>query len=361
MDTSDEGSKLLHGQAKIWKHLFGFVDSMALKCAVELQIADIIHFHGRPLSLSEISSNITNSSSPNIPYLARIMRLLVRNKIFTSSEVRPGHGGDAPSTILYDLTPASHWLLNNNNQLSLAPFILMENHPWLLSPWHQLSACVREGGIAFQKSHGKEIWDFASQNPEFNMIFNDGMECTGKITVQAVLSGLKSANWDGVESLVDVEGGIGATIAEIVKAYPHIKGINFDLPHVVATAPKYDGVSHVGGDMFDAIPSAQAIFMKWIMHDWDDEDCVKILKNCRRAIPEKTGKIFIVDVVLKPEGDGLFDSVRMKLDLVMIAHASGGKERTEPEWKILLQKGGFPRYNISEIPACLSVIEAYPE
>lgn len=96
------------------------------------------------------------------------------------------------------------------------------------------------------------------------------------------------------------------------------------------------------------------------MHDWGDEDCVKILKNCRKAIPEKTGKIFIVDVVLKPEGDGLFDSIGMIFDLLMIAHSSGGKERTEPEWKKLLEKGGFPRYNITEIPACFSIIEAYP-
>ncbi|XP_027081725.1 xanthohumol 4-O-methyltransferase-like [Coffea eugenioides] len=362
MDKHDAASKLLHGQAQIWKQMFAFVDSMALKCAVELQIADIIHSHGRPLSLSEISSNITNSSSPSFPYLARIMRLLVRNNIFESIEdVQQENGGDTPSTTLYGLTTASRWLLNNNDQLSMTPFILMENHPWLLSPWHQLSTCVREGGIAFQKAHGKEIWDMASQNPEFNKIFNDGMECTGKITMQAILSVFKGTYWDGVESLVDVGGGTGATMAEIVKVYPHIKGINFDLPHVIATAPKYDGVSHVGGDMFDAIPSAQAVFMKWIMHDWCDEDCVKILKNCRRAIPEKTGKVFIVEVVLKPDGDGLFDSIGMILDLLMIAHSSGGKERTEPEWKKLLDKGGFPRYKITEIPACFSIIEAYPE
>lgn len=96
------------------------------------------------------------------------------------------------------------------------------------------------------------------------------------------------------------------------------------------------------------------------MHDWGDEDCVKILKNCRKAIPEKTGKIFIVDLVLKPDGNGVFDSIGMLFDLLMIAHSSGGMERTETEWKNLLEKGGFPRCKITELPALYSIIEAYP-
>ncbi|CAK9151358.1 unnamed protein product, partial [Ilex paraguariensis] len=99
----------------------------------------------------------------------------------------------------------------------------------------------------------------------------------------------------------------------------------------------------------------------WIMHDWSDEDCVKILKNCRKAVPEKTGKVIIIDVVLNPEGDGLFDNTGLVFDLLMIAHSSGGKERTEPEWKRLLEDGGFPRYKVIKIPAFPSIIEAYPE
>ena len=96
------------------------------------------------------------------------------------------------------------------------------------------------------------------------------------------------------------------------------------------------------------------------MHDWNDEDCVKILKNCRNAIPEKSGKLIIAEVVLQPDGEGLFDNMGFVFDLVMIAHSSGGKERTEPEWKKLLEDGGFPRYQIIKIPSLLSIIEAYP-
>ncbi|KAA8526412.1 hypothetical protein F0562_008385 [Nyssa sinensis] len=343
---------MLQGQADIWQYMFHFADSMALKCAVELRIADIIHSHGCPITLSQIASGIA-SPSPDISCLSRVMRLLVRKKIFTASP--QSDGGDT----LYGLTHSSRWLLHDA-ELSLAPMLLMENHPWLLAPWHCLSRCVREGGIAFQKAHGREIWDLASINPEFNKIFNDGMECTAKITMRAIISGYKDG-FGSVGSLVDVGGGTGGVMAEIVKEYPHIKGINFDLPHVVATAPEYHGVCHVGGDMFKAIPKADAVFMKWIMHDWGDEDCVKILKNCRKAIPEKTGKVIIVELVLQPEGDGMFDNTGLAFDLLMIAHSSGGKERTEPEWKKVLEEGGFLRYKIIKIPALPSIIEAYAD
>ena len=95
------------------------------------------------------------------------------------------------------------------------------------------------------------------------------------------------------------------------------------------------------------------------MHDWDDESCVKILKNCRKAIPKETGKVIIVDVVLQPEGNAIFDDTGIAFDLLMIAHVSGGKVRTEPEWKKVLEEGGFPRYNIIKIPALPYIIEAF--
>ncbi|KAI8018644.1 Xanthohumol 4-O-methyltransferase [Camellia lanceoleosa] len=348
-----DGEGMLQAQAEIWKYMYHFADSMALKSAVELRIADIIHSDGSPITLSQIAAGIIDSPSPDITCLARIMRLLVRRKIFT---VTPqSDAGEA----LYGPTHMSRWLLHGA-ELSLAPMLMMENDHRALAPWHYLSNCVREGGIAFQKAHGREIWDYCSMNPEFNKIFNDAMGCTARITMKAIMTAYKDG-FCGVGSMVDVGGGTGAAMGEIVKVHPHIKGINFDLPHVIATAPEYGGVSHVGGDMFKAIPSADAVFMKRIMHDWNDEGCVNILKNCRKAIPKKTGKVIIIDVVLNPEGDGMFDDTRLVFDLLMIAHSSSGKERTELEWKKLLEEGGFPRYNVIKIAAFPSIIEAFLE
>ncbi|XP_057954812.1 (R,S)-reticuline 7-O-methyltransferase-like [Malania oleifera] len=353
----EEVDAKLKGEAHIWEVMLAFAGSMALKSAVELRIADIIHSHGRPISLRQIASAI-DPPAAEITNLSRIMTLLVRKSIFTASPSPPSDG-DPSSDTLYGLTPSSRWLLRDT-EMTLAPMVLLENHPLLLSPWHQLSNCVTDGGTAFKKAHGSEIWEFAGANPEFNAMFNGAMACTARITLNAILAGYKDGLAD-MGSLVDVGGGTGSAIAEVVKACPHIQGINFDLPHVIATAPSFPGVSHVGGDMFECIPNADAVFMKWIMHDWGDEDCIKILKNCRKAIPVKNGKVILIDVVLQPHGKDLFDETRLAFDLIMLAHCSGGKERTELEWKNVLREGGFPCYKIIKIPALLSIIEAYPE
>lgn len=107
--------------------------------------------------------------------------------------------------------------------------------------------------------------------------------------------------------------------------------------------------------------------MQWVLHDWGDEECVRILKNCKKAIKETSsgGKVIIMEVVMEAEGDdnvgGMFDEMKMVLDLAMLTFTTGGKERTEEEWKKLLKQGGFPRYKITNMPALLSIIEAYPE
>ncbi|KAI3983263.1 hypothetical protein MKX01_013330 [Papaver californicum] len=286
----------LKGQAEIWEHMFAFLGSMALKCAIELGIPDIINTHGHSVTVLEIVNSLkttTSSSSPNIEYLTRVMRFLVRKRIFSSQ-------------------------------------------------FHQES---------------NQIWDFALVNPRFNELFNNTMQCTAEIAINAVLVEYKDG-FKGMRSLIDVGGGTGTMIAEIVKVNSHTRGINFDLPHVLATGPVHPQITHVSGDMFIDIPKADAVIMKvgmlplvyWMMPDWGDEDCVKILSNCYKSIPKnKNGKIIIVDCVLRPDGDTSFDKT------------SGGKERTEVECKILLRNAGFPPYNIIQIPTFPSIIEAFLE
>ncbi|KAI3837197.1 hypothetical protein MKX03_010762 [Papaver bracteatum] len=354
MDTAEERLK---GQAEIWEHMFAFVDSMALKCAIELGIPDIINTHGRPVTISDIINSLkitTSSSSPDTDYITRVMRLLVRKRIFSSQFHQK------TNQVCYDLTPSSKWLLKDS-KFNLSLFVLLNVDPFALKPWQYMAKCVKEGGFPFKEAHGHEIWDFASVNPQFNELFNNAMKCTAETTINAVLVDYKDG-FRGMRSLIDVGGGTGTMITEIVKANPHIRGINFDLPHVVATAPVNPQITHVGGDMFVDIPKADAVIMKWIMHDWSDEYCAKILSNCYKAIPKgKNGKVIIVDCVLRPDGDNSFDKAGLAFDLVMMAQTSGGKERTEVEWKTLLNNTGFPRYNIIQIPTSSSIIEAFPE
>ncbi|KAK6919018.1 Plant methyltransferase dimerization [Dillenia turbinata] len=352
-DPSSNAESTLKGQGEILQIIYGFVEIMAVKSAVELRIPDIIHSHNSTVTLSQIASEIESPTNQmDLNSLARIMRLLVRRKIFTAQT--PSNGGE----MLYGLTNSSRCLLHGSKP-SLAPLLLLECHPWMLTPWHFLSQCVKEGGLPFEKAHRCGLWDLASTNPEFNGVINDAMTGITKIMMEAVIEGYNDG-FGRIGSMVDVGGGTGSAMARVAKNFPHIKCVNFDLPHVIATAPAHEGVHHIGGDMFDVIPKANAIFMKGVMHDWSDQDCVKILKNCREAIPEKIGKVIIVEVVLRPDGDGPFDDTNLAVDLVLFAHTSGGKERTEEEWKKVLEEGGFPRYNIIQLPTLPSIIEAFP-
>ncbi|XP_009343397.2 xanthohumol 4-O-methyltransferase [Pyrus x bretschneideri] len=349
-----EGEAMFQGQVDILRYTYNFVESMALKGAVELGIADIINSEGQgqPVTLSQIAAKIA-SPTTNLDHLSRLMRFLARKKVFEATT--DAKTGDT----LYGLTCSSMWLLSNEEQ-SLAPLVLLANQPHHIAFWHCISKCIMEGGSGFEKANGFSLYDVPSEMSELGNYFKEGMACTSRIVMKAILSNYKDV-FEGVGLIADVGGGIGEAVAEIVNAHPHIRGINFDLPVVVARAPRYRGVTHLGGDMFDAIPNADAIFMKWIMHNWNDEQCIKILKNCCKAIPEKTGKIIIVDGVLEPDGGGLQDSFVQRYDLTMMVQTSSGKERSEVEWKELLRAGGLSRYKIIKIPSVLSIIEVYPE
>ncbi|KAL7596297.1 hypothetical protein Lser_V15G30003 [Lactuca serriola] len=346
-----ENDAMLVGQAQIWQYLYGAFDGMALRCCVELCIPDIISNNNRPTTLSEIASGI-ESLSIDVDGLRRLMRFMVYRKVFNEED---GEGSEK----LYSLNHCSKLLLSSTN-VTLAPLVMMFTNPVISLPINALSQSVKEGGTTFKHTHGEEFFDFALLNSGFNRIFNEGMACTAKITMDAIISVYKDGFLGSKGSVVDVGGGTGVAISEIVKTYPHLKGINFDLPHVISTAPTYDGVTHVAGDMFKAIPHAETIFMKWILHNWSNDDCVKILKNCRKAIPKETGKVIIVEIVQHSTEDDPFNYTRLTFDLVMFAFFPSGRERSENEWKKLLGECGFRRYNIIKIPALVSIIEVFP-
>lgn len=356
----DSEEEELLGQAQAWRSTFAFAESLAVKSAVLLGIPDLIARQGPhgTLSLREIVARLPRET-PDASCLFRIMRFLAAKGVFRASV--DSDGGNESTR--YGLTPASKWLVQESRELSMAPMLLMQNDERSVAPWHRFNECVLDGGVAFERANGAEVWDYASAHPEFNDLFNSAMACNARIVMKAILS--KYQGFHGLNSLVDVGGGTGSAVAEIVRSYPSIKCINYDLPHVVATAPHHPGVEQQGGDMFKTVPPADAILMKWIMHDWSDEECIKILKKCREAIPE-TGKVIIVDVVLDAsdqdeKSKAVMDpTIGIAFDLVMVAHSSGGRERREEEWKKVLLEGGFSRYNIISIPALQSVIEAFP-
>ncbi|KAM4089485.1 hypothetical protein ACB094_07G155700 [Castanea mollissima] len=303
----------------IWKYILGFTEMAVVRCAIELGIADAIESHGSPMTLSKLSSTLGCDPSP----LYRIMRFLMHRGIFKgtlNSQGSPEH--------------------------SMAALILLESSPVLLTPWLSLSARVLDDDTSsFEVAHGEDIWSYSAANPAHGQLINEAMACDARVV------------FDGLGSLVDVGGGNGTVL---IKAFPWLRGINFDQPHVVSVAGVISGVENVRGDMFESVPKVDAAFLKWILHDWGDNECIQILKKCREAVLENKGKVIIVDVVIEEAEIDKLTDVRLALDMAMMAHTNKGKERTLKEWGFVLGEAGFSRYTVKTIHAVQSVIEAFP-
>ena len=240
----------------IYKYIFGFVEMAVVKCAIELGIADTLESHGRPMTLLELSSAL--GCAPSTLY--RIMRFLVNRRIF--EEIK----SDSPAC-LYAQTALSR-LLMSSGESSMATLVLMESSPPMLGPWHGLSARVKAEGAdssaPFEAANGEDLWSYGAANPGHSQLINEAMACNARVTVAAMIDGCLEV-FDGIGTLVDVGGGNGTTLRMLVKACPWIRGINFDLPHVVSVALDSNGVDHVGGNMFDSVPKADAAFLMVII------------------------------------------------------------------------------------------------
>ncbi|CAK9316032.1 unnamed protein product [Citrullus colocynthis] len=334
---------------QMWRYIFRFTEMAAIKCAIDLKIADIIESYGSPMTLSHLSSTLNCSSS----LLYRILRFLIHRGIFKQETI-------AKNQIAYSQTPLSR-LIATNVENSMAPLLLLETSPVMLAAWPHLSAHLKNSEtLPFEIAHGKDLWSYAEANPEHNVLFNEAMACSAKMIGSAILEGCGDI-FDGVECLVDVGGGNGSTLSILVKACPWMKGINFDLPHVVCASPQYENVQHVTGNMFEFVPNADVAMLKWILHDWDDEECIKILKKCKEAVQKREGKVIIIEAIIEEEGEkNKLSDVGLMFDLVMMAHTNKGKERTLKEWAFVIHSAGFTRYTITPIQAIQSLIQCFP-
>ncbi|KAK9155219.1 hypothetical protein Sjap_002699 [Stephania japonica] len=349
---------LLEAQACIFKHTFSYINSVSLKCAIELSIPDVIHNHQKPMTHSELVSALQIPRSRS-SHLYRLMRLLVHNGLFAMQKIhvheylqeqQEGEG--------YVLTTSSKLLLNNQWVFPIACL-----SPELFQPCLSLSDWLKggDGNSSFEAVHGKSLWKFALENLDVCNMANDAMAADSRVVSSVLVTNCKDI-FEGLTSLVDVGGGIGVMGRAIAEAFPHIKCSVLDLPHVVAPCQGSENLEFVAGDMFQAIPSADAVLLKWVLHDWSDEDCVKILKRCREAIlpKEKGGKVIIIDIVMDPY-EGTSESVELQLlfDLELMV-AVNGKQRTESEWKKLFMESGFTSYKIISALGFRSVVEVLP-
>nr|POF26780.1 trans-resveratrol di-o-methyltransferase [Quercus suber] len=353
------------------------------------------------------------------------MRLLVHCGFFVTTRVHINQ--EAEEEEAYDLTPSSRILLKDN-VTNLSPFLLAMLDPVFVSPWHFLESWFRGDKVTpFESAHGMSLWDYADQKPDFNDSFNKAMtsdsgmmnlvvkdckpvfegldalvdvgggtgtcariiseafphlKCTvlelphvvanlpdnsnlnfvGGDMFQSIPSAdaiLLKPVFEGLDALVDVGGGTGTCARIISEAFPHLKCTVLELPHVVANLPDNSNLNFVGGDMFQSIPSADAILLKLVLHALSDEECVKVLKKCREAISNKgkEGKVIIIDIVIDEKKDEHeITSAKLFFDMLMMVVVTG-RERREKEWEKLFVEAGFSHYKIKPLFGLRSLIE----
>jgi len=229
------------------------------------------------------------------------------------------------------------------------------------STWADLEHSVLTGGAAFEHVHGENGWSYMQKHDPFRNSFNAAMSSLAGSVHQAI-AGLY--DFSGIRLLVDIGGGQGRLLAQILQHNPHIHGIVFDMPHVVTGAVPHfaacglaDRARAVGGDFFASVPEgADGYIMTAILHDWDDEASVRILRNCRKAM-SPSGRVLVGDFVLKPSNEPDFGRV---VDLEMMLMTDSGRERTEEEFRTIFAQAGLELKRVIPLPSGTCLLEAVP-
>ncbi|KAF0900685.1 hypothetical protein E2562_034391 [Oryza meyeriana var. granulata] len=328
---------------------------MTLKNAIELGLLETLQgAGGKLLTPAEVADKLPSKANPAAADMVdRMLRLLSSYNV-VKCEMEEGKDGKLSRR--YAAAPVCKWLTPNEEGVSMAALVLMNQDKILMESWYYLKDAVLDGGIPFNKAYGMTAFEYHGTDARFNRVFNEGMKNHSVIITKKLLEFY--TGFDGVSTLVDVGGGVGATVHAITSRYPHIRGINYDLPHVISEAPPFPGVEHVGGDMFASVPSgADAILMKWILHDWSDEHCARLLKKCYDALPAN-GKVIVVECVLPENPDATAQAQGVfHVDMIMLAHNPGGKERYEREFRELARGAGFTGFKATYIYANSWTIE----
>jgi hypothetical protein len=274
---------------------------------------------------------------------------LVAGGVFT--EPHPGHFG---------LTEMGA-CLRADTPRSLRPLVLFRGQQWKRQGWFVLSEVLRTRKVAFQLVNDIPLFAFYEAHPEAGEIFNAAM--TG---LTRAMAGVVTSHYDfsGAKTIIDVGGGEGSLLMEVLSANAGTSGVLFDLPPVAKAAEESlarAGLSYrcrvIGGSFFETVPDGGDIYMmKMILHDWPDARAEEILRNCHAALHSKS-RLLLIERVLPSAPP--YDLEPFMLDIVMLLEL-GALERTETQWQALLTRSGFRLTRVIPTPVPLKIIEALP-
>jgi hypothetical protein len=295
-----------------------------LSVAAELGIAD--HLANGPLP----PESLATACGADADALARILRYLVGRGIFTTT--RDGRfKNNKRSELLRTVEGSSReW----------ARFFGAD---WHVSGWNALEHSARTGESGAEHALGRPFWEYLTDvNPDAGRVFDAAMESVSSVQMGVIA---RKYEWDSCKAVCDVGGGTGTLLAAILAAHPGVQGVLFDLPSVVAkSGPVLDaaGVEHrvqvVGGDFFESVPGGcDRYLLQAIVHDWDDESCVRFLSNCRQAMTPD-GSVLVLETIM-PTHNG--DHFAKAIDLEMLVDTGKGRERTQEEFTQLFANAGL--------------------
>ncbi|CAK7357481.1 unnamed protein product [Dovyalis caffra] len=320
---------------------------MVFKAATELGVLEIIAKAGPGalLSASQIASQLPTQNNPDAHLvLDKILCLLASHSILTCSLATKNQDSQVQRT--YGLAPVAKYFIKNQDGGSLSPMLSMIQDKVITDLW----------GNPFDKAHGINVMEYLKKDTRFGELFGSSLKGLNPILMKKILETYDG--FQGLKTLVDVGGGTGSILNMIISKYPALKGINYDLSPVIENSRSYPGIESVAGDMFENIPNGgDAIFMKWVTHNWDDEQLLKLLKNCHEALPDK-GKVIAVDMVVpeRPETCAA-DKSFLQFYLYMTSMNPQLKERTEKEFECLAKQAGFSHIRVACRACNFSVVE----
>ena len=327
------------------EHLTRIMNGAALSRAIstiaELGVADFVQT-GQPQPVEHLA----RATKTHEPSLYRILRFMASHGLFQETGNRR-----------FDHTPLSAALRTDAPGSYRAGAQLFHH---LFAAWDGLHHSIQTGEPGFNKVFGTPIFDYIQAHPEMGPVFDAGMTSLNSYETPAMLD---AYDFSGINVLADIGGGNGSLLIAMLARYPNMKGLLFDLGHVVGRAKEKlkaaglaERCSVIEGSFFKSIPAgADAYLFRHIIHDWTDEQSIQILRNCRNVIPAN-GKLLIADCVV-PAGNAQCPSKDM--DITMLAFP-GGQERTEAQFRSLLKASGFELKSITPTTTMITVVEAEP-
>ena len=332
-------------RARLVEMLFGFFPAQVMQTLARLRVPDLLE--SGPLPLDQLATRTATQPEP-------LFRLLRAAMSLGLVEPAPDDG--------YALTPGGE-LLRSGAPGSVGNLSQLFCGDVVWRSWGELEWSVRTGTPAFEKLTGRSAFEHMNDDPEMSAIFTEAMAEGVRTAAPGIVA---SCDVTGVGTLVDVGGGNGTLVAAFLAANLALRGILFDTAEGLGDAtsvlgPVADRCETVAGDFFAAVPTADAHVCKSVIHDWDDDRSVTILRRIREAMPAH-GTLFLVEPVLVPDvADLARQRITMMSDLNMLV-CTGGKERTEAEFTALLEKAGLRLADVTRVPppTGYSILRAVP-